>query len=136
MIDILYSPTKTTPHFLVDSSEGLISLKGKSSPENALMFYYPIINQLEELFAGSTVETVRVEMALEYFNTSSSKCLFDLFKVLRKIENAGKEVVVNWYYEFDDEDMLETGEDFADLTDLHFEMIELDDEHVAALKIA
>ena len=35
---------------------------------------------------------------------------------------------VNWYYEEEDEDMLETGEDIADLLDLDFNFISDDSE--------
>ena len=64
-------------------------------------------------------------MQLEYFNTSSSKCILDVFKKLESL--AGTEVSVKWYYEEDDEDMLEAGEDYEAIIDLPFEMIEVEE---------
>ena len=50
-------------------------------------------------------------MAFEYFNTSSSKCLYMLFKKLDELHQKGKRVIINWFYEVGDEDMMEAGED-------------------------
>ena len=70
------------------------------------------------------MDKVDVRIKMEYFNTSSSKCIYDLLKEVKSLENKGKEVVVRWYYDEDDEDMLEAGEDYSDLLDLHFRFIE------------
>ena len=61
----------------------------------------------------------------DLFNTSSSKCILDVFKKLETL--SGTEVKVNWYYEEDDEDMLEAGEDYQAIIDLPFKMIEVEE---------
>ena len=60
----------------------------------------------------------------EYFNTSSSKCLFDIFRKLNIVKESGFDLSINWYYEEDDEDMLEAGEDYADLLGIEFNYVE------------
>ena len=64
---------------------------------------------------------------MEYFNTSSSKCILDLFKQLESLNNGETEVNVNWYYEEDDEDMAEAGEDYDAIISLPFKMIEVEE---------
>tara|TARA_B100001245_G_C22827207_1_gene397926 strand:- start:271 stop:651 length:381 start_codon:yes stop_codon:yes gene_type:complete len=125
MIDLQIEATKTSPFIMLDSENKKIELKGKSTPENAVQFYYPVINNIKKLFSEVTGE-IQVHFALEYFNTSSSKCLFDMLKVLKALEEHERTIIVNWYYEEDDEDMIETGEDFEDLLGLTFNYIELD----------
>jgi len=66
-------------------------------------------------------------MKLEYFNTSSSKCILDLLKRLEKINQAGSKVSVNWYFESEDEDMEEAGEDYQAIIKLPFKMIEVEE---------
>ena len=66
-------------------------------------------------------------MQLEYFNTSSSKCILDLFKKLEGIRATGNEVTVLWHYEADDEDMLEAGEDYAGIINIPFKMIQIEE---------
>ncbi|MBE61196.1 MAG: nuclear pore complex subunit [Flammeovirgaceae bacterium] len=125
MIDLQIESTKTSPYIMVDSTEKIIELKGKSTPENAVQFYYPVINNIKKLFSAVSGE-IHVNMALEYFNTSSSKCIFDMLKVLKSLQDDDREIVINWYYEEDDEDMLETGEDYQDLLGMNFNYIELE----------
>ena len=116
--------TPKTPFVSFDADKGELELKGRSIPENSIEFYKPLIDWLEEYVASpQTVTTVNV--ALEYFNTSSSKCLLDLFKKLEGLSKKGNEVVVNWCYEEDDEDMLEAGEDYQSIIGVPFKMVEI-----------
>jgi len=123
---IIIEPTRITPLVNFDPEEGILEIKGRSSPENSIQFYQPIIDGLES-YLHSDKNTLVANFAYEYFNTSSSKCLFDLFKKLTKINDSGKELIINWYYEEDDEDMREAGEDYCDLLDLDFNFIEIED---------
>jgi hypothetical protein len=47
----------------------------------------------------------------------------EIFKNITTIKKAGSEVVINWYYEEDDDGMLESGENFQEITELPFNMI-------------
>ena len=99
-----------TPSVNFDAEKGMIEIKGRSIPENSIEFYKPLVDWLEE-YAKQAKSLTNVNIQLEYFNTSSSKCILDVFKKLEAIHNNGNETVINWYYEEDDEDMLEAGED-------------------------
>lgn len=114
-------PTRNTPAVLLDPARGVFKMYGRSSPENSLQFYEPLRAVIS---SDITVDKVDVRIKMEYFNTSSSKCIYDLLKEIKSLENKGKEVVVRWYYDEDDEDMLEAGEDYSDLLDLPFRFIE------------
>ena len=95
-------PTRVTPLVNFDPEEGILEVKGRSSPENSILFYQKIIDSLDE-FAESGGDEFTANFSFEYFNTSSSKCLFDVFKKLSKINDEGKELTINWFYEEDDE---------------------------------
>jgi hypothetical protein len=123
---IFLEPTRVTPLVNFDPDEGILELKGRSSPENSIAFYQKLIDSLDA-YLESDKETLVANFAFEYFNTSSSKCLFDVFKRLSKINDEGKELVINWFYEEDDEDMTEAGEDYCDLLDLDFNFIEIEE---------
>ncbi|WP_370086848.1 DUF1987 domain-containing protein [Ekhidna sp.] len=119
-------PTRNTPAVLLDPARGVFKMYGRSSPENSLQFYEPLRAAIS---SNITVDKVDVRIKMEYFNTSSSKCIYDLLKELKSLETKGKEVTVRWYYDEDDEDMLEAGEDYSDLLDLPFRFIEYHPEH-------
>jgi len=126
MEKIFVEPSRVTPLISFDPEEGILEMRGRSSPENAIQFYQKVIENLA-LYAEIGQGAFTANFAFEYFNTSSSKCLFDVFKRLVRIRESGKELTVNWFYEEDDEDMMEAGEDYSDLLDLEFNFIEIED---------
>lgn len=116
-----YAQKRTTPYILVDTSAGLIKLEGRSSPENAREFYSPILDALSSGAFDDT--TITIDFKIEYMNTSSTKCIFMIFSRLGKLHSDGVEVNVNWYSEEDDYDLIETGEDFEELSEIAFNYI-------------
>ncbi len=117
--------TRKTPGILLDHNTGILELEGKSIPENSISFYKPVLEWLDE-YHESPGELTEVNIKLEYFNTSSSKCLLDILKKLEEIYAGEHQVVINWHYEEDDEDMLEAGEDYESILKLPFRMIEME----------
>ncbi|PLX21453.1 MAG: nuclear pore complex subunit [Salinivirgaceae bacterium] len=118
--------TPKTPTVNFDGEKGKIEIKGRSIPENSIEFYKPLVDWLEE-YMKSPTEMTEVDIQLEYFNTSSSKCILDVFKKLEAMYKGGNEVVINWHYEEDDEDMLEAGEDYQSIIKIPFKMMEIED---------
>ena len=55
-----------------------------------------------------------VEFEISYFNSSSSKLFFDLFDIFEEFSALNCEIVINWYYDSENESALEAGEDFKD----------------------
>ncbi len=123
---IIRDGTPKTPSVKLDGTTGIIEIKGRSIPENSIEFYKPLIDWLEKYGTAPSANTV-VNIQLEYFNTSSSKCILDIFKRLELISKKGNPVEINWYYEEDDEDMFEAGEDYQSIINLNFKMIEIED---------
>ncbi|MDQ3100374.1 MAG: DUF1987 domain-containing protein [Bacteroidota bacterium] len=115
-----------TPTVNFDPETGLLELKGRSIPENSIEFYKPLIDWIDKYGRSARTKT-SLHVKLEYFNTSSSKCILDLFKKLEAIRAAGNEVSVLWHYEADDEDMLEAGEDYAGIINVPFKMIQIEE---------
>ena len=118
MENIIISGTSKTPEVAFLTSARTMKLSGRSIPENSIDFYAPLIEWADGLC--NSEGAVEVNIHLEYFNTSSSKCLMDLVK---RIEASTENASVNWYYEEDDEDMLEAGEDYDAIIDLPFKLI-------------
>lgn len=121
----LIEPTRNTPFVNFDYASGLLELKGVSSPENSLEFYNPVFQAVDK-YRELGMQSLEVNMALEYFNTSSSKCLYQIFKGIKRIAEGGRSVVINWMYDTDDEDMREVGEDYSDILGLEFNYLEMD----------
>jgi hypothetical protein len=123
---LLIEGTQKTPTVEFEPAKGVLEIKGRSIPENSIEFYKPLVDWLEEYSSEPFGQTI-VNVHLEYFNTSSSKCILDVFKKLESIHKSNNDVQINWYYEEDDEDMLEAGEDYESIIRVPFKMIEIVD---------
>ena len=122
MAEVDIKKTELTPSVFFDKKEGLVEIKGDSLPENTYTFYKPLMDALEEYLNSPNDKTI-VNLEITYFNSSTSKLLFDLFDML---ENASQKytIEVNWIYDKDNESMQEAGEDFKeDFEDLNVNMV-------------
>ena len=126
MNSLVLEGSPKTPSINFDGEKGAFLIEGRSIPENSLDFYKPVMGWLDS-YINEPQEETKVSIRLEYFNTSSSKCILDIFKKLETIFKRGNKVIINWHYEVDDEDMLEAGEDYQSIVKIPFNMIE-DDE--------
>ena len=112
-----------TPFIEFDPASGIFTMKGKSIPENTALFYKPLFEWLNA-YAETPAKTTTVNIQMDYFNTSSAKIFADIFHLLEKLQESGKsEVVVNWQYNEDDDDMLEAGEDYKSITKVTFNFV-------------
>ena len=124
MEPIIIEGTPKTPSIKFDAKDGVFEIKGRSIPENSVEFYKPLNEWLDNYMQIPLDKTI-VNIRLEYFNTSSSKCILDVFKRLEAIHRSKHDVEINWFYEEDDEDMLEAGEDYDSIIKVPFKMVEI-----------
>lgn len=110
--------TEDTPKIILDKTNKIFEISGRSLPEDSSEFYKPIIAWLV-LYAEDPLPETIFDFKLEYFNTASSKMILDLLTELEEIKNAK----VKWYFYEDDEDMEEAGDEFSELVELDFELI-------------
>jgi hypothetical protein len=124
MEELVIQSTSLTPGIKFDAVLGQFELKGRSIPENSLEFYQPVYEWLDAYLESPKEKTV-VNVQFDYFNTSSSKCILDILKRIDKLDDMGKDVLIKWFYDENDEDMMEAGEDYSDLLEAPFEIIVL-----------
>lgn len=110
--------TDKTPEIIFDQDAGVLELRGCSIHENAERFFRPLLEMAED-YALKPAPKTTVKLAMTYFNSSSSKYLLDLLKVLDEIHISGAgEVVLEWHYDREDLDMEEAGGDYKDLLEM------------------
>lgn len=114
--------TQETPEVMFDKQAGVFSISGKSLPEDVKEFYNPLIEWIENYSNEPNPET-NLKVKMEYFNTASSKMLLEIFELFKNLHDSGNKVTVDWYYQEDDEDMQDAGEDYADIVELPFNFI-------------
>ncbi len=109
MEDLIIKGTASVPMVSFKTS-GDIKLEGRALVEDAFKFFQPLITWAKE-FDGNELN---IEINLEYFNTSVSKQLLDLFRIFDGNPNS-KVINVKWRYEEGDDEMQESGEIYEDL---------------------
>lgn len=114
--------TDDTPFVTLDKGANIFQISGRSLPEDVNMFYGPVLAWIDEYKDAPNTKT-EFDFKLEYFNTASSKVILDILLKLEEIIEAGHSVVIKWHYHEDEEDMLEAGEEYADIVEIPFEYI-------------
>ena len=115
----------STPYVKLDKKNCTLTFIGKSYPEHPDTFYDPIVEEVEKCKENLTNSNITINIALEILNSVSTKYLFHLVKGLYK---SAKETEIKWYYEKDDESMLEEGNYLESLLPKsNFKFISVDD---------
>jgi hypothetical protein len=117
------SGTHQRPTVVIDIEKGFFEISGSSIPENPMEVFNPIFDHLNTYLQAPKANT-ELNFRLDYFNTSTSKLMLDMIhkmEVLKDME--GHHVSIRWFYRENDDDMMEIGEDFANLCRLPIEII-------------
>lgn len=128
-METLYiAETENTPKVYLCEEANLFQIIGESRPENATLFYSPIIKWLSDFCTAkhntNTKLELIIEMHLEYYNSSTARLLLKLFSSLEEFSNSESPIKIKWFHHDYDEDILEKGENYKALhTKLHFEFI-------------
>lgn len=108
--------TEKTPLVYFEEYSNTFFLKGVCVPENAKEFFENIFDDISNIKFSHVI----IDFYLDYFNTSSSKGILNFFEVLK---NKSESVKVIWRHLEDDDEILEAGELFQEITNLEFEYI-------------
>jgi hypothetical protein len=115
------------PEVNLNATTGQCLLAGESYLEDTDEFYNNIINWLEA-FIKEVKKPINFDFRLTYFNTSSSRSILNVLRVLKSYEDKGGNITVNWYYPEDDDSIAEEAEDYVKDTGLKINIFPLQDE--------
>jgi hypothetical protein len=101
-------PTENTPEFLF-SPDGMIKIRGRGLFGNKTAATDQLGNWIDE-YVTNPAEITYVILAFEYLNSFSTTLLVSILRKFSQVLLKSGKLVVQWYYEEDDEDILERGE--------------------------
>lgn len=128
---LIIQNTDSSPKVVLDPSNGVFEISGESRPEDVRKFYEPILEWIDQygafLKTNPPSKKVQFNFIFEYFNSSSAKYIMDIMAKLNEIKLANKamDIEICWHYEEMDEDMLEAGQEFQNITQIPFKFIVL-----------
>lgn len=108
--------TEDTPKIILDKTNKIYEISGRSLPEDSAEFFQPVLDWLQA-YSQEADASMEFDFKLEYFNTASSKLILDILSKLEDIPG----ISINWYFHEDDEDMEEAGQEFSELVEIPFE---------------
>jgi hypothetical protein len=114
-------PTGNIPEFLF-SPEGIIKVKGRGLFGNNTEVIEQVLNWIDE-YLRNPAEITNVILAFEYLNSSSTLIIVSILRKLSQIILQSEKLVIQWYYEEDDEDILERGEYISSTLNIPIEFI-------------
>jgi len=118
--------TKNTPFVNIDIENNIFEIKGPSYSEDIVELYIPLTEHIEKSIY-SLDGTLECELYFDVLNSISHKKIFQILILLNNFYQEGKDIKVKWYYDADDEDILEMGEDLMELIDIPFEIFPVED---------
>ena len=121
MKELIIEAAYNTPFIHFDPGTGEMRIEGRSIPENPDDLYMRLIKWLHSYFEEPCPLT-RAILKLEYVNSGSSKFLLEILRIMSKHHEQGKKCEVDWYYEEEDERIMELGYHFESTTELPFNM--------------
>jgi hypothetical protein len=105
--------TQSTPSVEADWDNGILKMAGESYPENTYDIFADIIAWVEA-YLCETESPLRLELHLNYLNTSSIRAMIDIFDRLQMACNAGRILEVAWLYDSRNPRSAELGEEFKE----------------------
>ena len=121
MENLIFKGNNTKPDINFSAESGILIIKGRSILEFAENIFEPMNKWVEEYSKSVNNKKITIEIALEYFNSSTAKALTRFF-ILTKELLSNNNLEVNYYY--DDESILDYGHDFAEVTGMGFNFVE------------
>jgi hypothetical protein len=126
MRKVIIERTAYSPGVILDPENNQYEISGESRPPNALAFYEEILSWADEFsdwLTGSpqVSNAVQINLDFDYFNSSSAKYLLDFCKKMTRLQMKVNNITIRWYYDAEDTDMLEVGQEMSKLARIPFE---------------
>lgn len=118
-------PTNNTPEVILDP-RGIIEMKGRAIEEYETEFPKQIMNWIDT-YLLDPAGTTKVTIAFEYLNSYNSIILSSFLRKLSQVNQQSKKLVIQWYVEEDDDDLLERGKYISSTFNIPIEFIPTDD---------
>ena len=121
-LDRLYIPATYKDPLVDFNSNGQLWIKGRSIPEDASMFYGDLFEWIEKL-CKNPPEKIVLNIQLTNHNDGASKYILQLLRVLK---DSRVDIIINWYYEDWDDEIIFLGEALSSGVGIPFNFVVID----------
>jgi hypothetical protein len=125
--------SNTSPKISFEPEKRSLEISGYSRPENARDLYMTVIQWLEEYKVwlikdqkiNSSQDPITFKFKFVYFNSSSAKFIYDIIVMLNDMQNNNIPIKIYWYFDEDDDELREAGEELSDMANVPFHYVEV-----------
>lgn len=121
--------TDLTPAVILDSQNNLIKIEGQSIHSQPQKFYEPVLFWIQSQ-KKKRPKNFQIHIKLRFFNTYTSKILLEILFQLKRFDLIGCNVDFYWYYENDDFEIKEAGENYSIIIEKTFHYISYDPQNI------
>jgi hypothetical protein len=115
---------KTAKTLEVNCLPGKINFTGCSITNDPKVFFTPIKNWVRD-YTKKPEKLTEVNLKFDYIDTASVKYVFEILTELKEVnERKGYSVIVNWFFDYDDPEILELGEIIQSKIGIPFNFVE------------
>jgi len=114
-------PTDKTPE-VIFTADGTLSIKGRAMALNKTVPSEKLLDCIDR-YLKNPAGTTTVTIELEYLNSFGTQILVAVIRKISEVINQGKKLVIKWYYDEEDDDILERGHHISEAFDIPIEFI-------------
>ncbi len=119
MENITREKDELSPSVNFNAELRLMEIDGRCIPEDSHSFFVPLITWIGDLFETTNPdknEEYNLVIKCDYYNSASAKMFVYLFDKSAEIQKSGYNLKVTWYCHHDDPDLIDSVNDYMDIT--------------------
>lgn len=117
--------SQSSPSVVANWESGVITMRGESYPENSFSLYEKILDWLANYLEASS-RSLKLDLELNYLNTSSVRAMIELFDNLQTAAENGRDVSVVWRYDTRNPRAAELGQELREDYTFPFTILAID----------
>jgi hypothetical protein len=121
MENIIIAGAAKIPEVILNTN-GIVHINGRWIEDLSSENYNSIMDWIESYWNDSKDVTF-IEISLEYFSTRNLTSFLNIIRKFIYLITINKKVVINWYYESGDDEMLERGKYISSMVNMQFNYI-------------
>ena len=118
-------PTDKTPEVIFDA-DGTLSIKGRAMALNRTAPSEKLLDCIDR-YLQNPARITTVSITLEYLNSFGTQIIVAIIRRLSVVDQQGNILRVKWYYDVEDDDILERGHHIAETFDIAIEFLPIED---------